>query len=171
MNNPFLIQNPLQALQPTLGLSQIEGFVPVKEFTDSTGAVWQLKKSAFDSAVAIPDPSTVSFTDHWCKEVPNASKTQKIFCYVVEGIKQPMTENEKPTRVLYQWFCTTPDSQFTPAHVSRQEWFRANVYAAGMADDARMSKFNALCGIQQQAPADPLANHLIKLENSGEKKS
>jgi hypothetical protein len=172
VSNPFLIQNPLQALQPTLGLSQIEGFSPVKEFTDSTGVVWQLKKSAFDSSVGIPDPTTVSFTDHWCREIPNASKTQKIYCYCAEGIKQPMIEGEKPTRVLYHWFCLTPDPQFTPAHVSQQEWHRANVYAAAMTDDARVSKFNALCGIQQQpAPADPIDNHLIRLGNDGEKKA
>ena len=158
MNNPFLIKNPLQALQPSLGLSQIEGFTPVKSFTDSDGTSWQLVKSAFDASVSIPDPSTVTFTDAWCHEFPNSDG--KVWCYCIEGIKRPVAETERPRRVLYNWFGTTGDPQFGPARVTQQEWYRANVYAASVTD-ARMSKFNALCGVSMAAQ-NPLGD-LIQL--------
>ena len=158
MNNPFLIKNPLQALQPSLGLSQIEGFTPVKSFTDSDGTSWELVKSAFDASVSIPDPSTVTFTDAWCHEFPNSDG--KVWCYCIEGIKRPVAETERPRRVLYNWFGTTGDPQFGPARVTQQEWYRANVYAASVTD-ARMSKFNALCGVSA-TQANPLGD-LIQL--------
>ena len=148
-NSPYLINNPLLSAQP-LGLSQIKDFTPVKEFTDSDGVAWRLVKSAFDASVAIPDPSTVTFTDAWCHEFPNSSG--KVWCYCIEGVKRPVAETERPTRVLYNWFATSGDPQFNPSRVTQQEWYRANVYAAS-ATDARMSKFNALCGVRAAASA------------------
>jgi len=151
-NSPYLINNPLLSAQP-LGLSQIKDFTPVKEFTDSDGVSWELKKSAFDSSVAIPDPSMVTFTDAWCHEFPGSNG--KVWCYCIEGVKRPATETERTIRVLYNWFATSGDPQFGPSRVTQQEWYRANVYAASMSD-ARMSKFNALCGIR----TTPAAGHM-----------
>jgi hypothetical protein len=153
-NSPYLISNPLISAQP-LGLSQIKDFTPAREFTDSDGVSWRLVKSAFDSSVAIPDPSMVTFTDAWCHEFPDSNG--KVWCYCAEGVKRPAAETERQMRVLYNWFATSGDPQFGPARVTQQEWYRANVYAASVTD-ARMSKFNALCGVaaSQAAPMGDL---------------
>ena len=81
-----------------------------QSFQDSDGKQWKLVKSANDSSVDIPDPSFVQITDYWNHEFPNSSG--KVFIYVVEGIKRPRIETERPVRVLYQWFSTKNNPQF-----------------------------------------------------------
>ena len=106
----------LNAQQGTLGLRQLSKFNIVTAFKDSDGKQWRLVKSANDSSVEIPDPSFVQVTDYWNHEFPNSNG--KVFIYVVEGIKKPRIETEAPVRVLYQWFSTKNNPQFTPQIIS-----------------------------------------------------
>ena len=41
---------------PSLNLTQIDGFEPVRQFTDSSGQTWKLIKSANSGMCEIPDP-------------------------------------------------------------------------------------------------------------------
>ena len=150
MSNPFgLINNPFAAsplpaavVNPTLGLNQIENFEPVQEFTDTSNVKWQLVKAAGNATVEIPNPKAIQITDYWNHAFLGINS--KIYVYVVEGIKQPRVETEKPTRVLYQWFSTVFVRQFSPQMITDREWMKANVYAAPM-QDARLSKLYAIC--------------------------
>lgn len=126
----------------SLGLKQINGFEMVKSFDDGAGYTWKLVKSATDSGVEIPDPSLLQVTDYWCHEFPGSCG--KVYIYVVEGIKQPRTENEKPVSILYQWFSTYNNPHFNPQIISKSEWLNANVYASEVRS-SRITKLNALC--------------------------
>jgi len=130
-----------------LSLNQIENFEPVKSFTDDMNTQWQLVKSASDSTVDIPKPDTVQVIDYWCHEFPGIK--QRLYVYVVEGVRQPRVETEKPTRFFYQWFSTIYAQNFTPQMITEREWLKANVYAAPMVD-ARTSKLNAICHIDNK---------------------
>lgn len=141
----------LNAQQGTLGLRQLSKFNIVNAFKDSDGKQWRLVKSANDSSVEIPDPSFVQVTDYWNHEFPNSNG--KVFIYVVEGIKKPRIETEAPVRVLYQWFSTKNNPQFTPQLISSNEWHRANVYTAPISD-SRVSKLSALCGVEYAGVID-----------------
>ena len=153
--NPYLINNPLTGVQSSLGLTQLAGFTPVKEFTDAVGIKWHLVKSAFDSSVSIPDPSLLVPTDAWYHRFPGTK--EDIFCYCVEGVKRPRAETERPVAVLYSWFSTREYPAFTPQCITQAEWLRANVYASQITD-ARMSKLNALCGFAGQAQVAPMSD-------------
>lgn len=128
-----------------LGLRQLAKFNMTQTFQDSDGKQWKLVKSANDSSVEIPDPAYVQITDYWNHDFPNSNG--KVFIYVVEGIKRPRIETERPVRVLYQWFSTKNNPQFTPQMISANEWHRANVFTAPITD-SRVSKLSALCGIE-----------------------
>lgn len=141
----------LMAQQGILGLRQLSKFNITTSFKDSDGKTWKLVKSANDSSVEIPDPSYVQVTDYWNHEFPNSNG--KVFVYVVEGIKKPRIETEYPVRVLYQWFSTKNNPQFTPQIISANEWHRANVYTAPISD-SRVSKLSALCGIEYAGTLD-----------------
>ena len=143
------IQMNLQ--QGTLGLRQLANFSITTCFQDSDGKTWKLVKSANDSSVEIPDTSLVQITDYWNHEFPNSNG--KVFIYVVEGIKRPRIDTERPVRVLYQWFTTKNNPQFTPQIISANEWHRANVYTAPITD-SRISKLSALCGIEVAGQLD-----------------
>lgn len=132
-----------------LGLKQINGFDMPKQFTDSDGKTWRLVKSARDASVEIPDPQFVQVTDYWMHEFPESDN--KVFIYVVEGIKRPRIDTEVPVLVLYQWFSTTNNRSFTPQMITQSEWYCANVYTAAMTD-ARLSKLKALCKVQDISP-------------------
>lgn len=129
----------------SLGLRQLMNFNIIPSFTDSDGKTWRLVKSANDSSVEIPDPRYVQVSDYWVHEFPNTSG--KVFLYVVEGVKQPRNNGEKPVRVLYQWFSTKGVMTFNPQLITPQEWLRANVFTAPVTD-SRLSKLSALCGIE-----------------------
>lgn len=155
--NPLLNSTAQQPVNPqgnipfdknnvqSLGLRQLMNFNIIPSFTDSDGKTWRLVKSANDSSVEIPDPRYVQVSDYWVHEFPNTSG--KVFLYVVEGVKQPRNNGEKPVRVLYQWFSTKGVMTFNPQLITPQEWLRANVYTAPVTD-SRLSKLSALCGIE-----------------------
>ena len=166
-NNPYYQTNPNLNLpntnitmpkiqtQQTLGLRQIQGFEMLPQFTDSYGKTWKLVKSSNDNTVEIPDPQYLQVTDYWCHEMPNSNG--KIYCYVVEGIKHPRDDNTQKMVVLYQWFSTTFNKQFTPQMISQSEWHKANVYSTDLVD-SKISKLYALCkveNIQQQNTEQP----------------
>lgn len=166
--NPNLLSNIYQAAgMAALNLTQIDGFTPPAEFRDSTGATWQLVKSASSGMSEIPDPAAVNITDYWNHEYPGSNG--KVFLYVVEGVRIPKTQRETPCRILYSWFSTTNQPAFTPQMIRPAEWLTANVYAAGVTD-ARVSKLHALCKTnpeqpQQQAQGDSAPPPLIKMED------
>lgn len=166
LTNPYLPQQgllpnyfqqaPGQPLQmQTLSLNQVEGFEPVRSFRDQSNTEWTLAKAASNSTVSIPDPKTLQIIDFWCHAFPRKDLQSKLYIYVVEGIKQPQVETEKPTKVLYQWFSPIFVPQFNPQMISQREWLKANVYSAEVVD-ARVSKLNALCKVSgdAQAPAE-----------------
>jgi len=170
IQNDPLIRNPLlnQPIPPiqTLMLNQIEGFEPVKEFTDSANVKWSLAKAASDSTRDVPDPKTVQITNCWNHEFPK-KLSPKIYVYAVEAIRPPRVATEQPSMLLYQWFSTV-QVDFNPAMITDREWLKANVYAAPL-QDTRMSKLLAICGMQapaqseaQQAPVEE--DVLIKVE-------
>lgn len=171
MNNYGLISNPFSTaalpqtvINPTLGLNQIENFDPVQDFTDSSNVKWQLVKAAGNATVEIPNPKNIQITDYWNHAFIGINS--KIYVYVVEGIKQPRVETERPTRVLYQWFSTVFVKQFTPQMITDREWMKANVYAAPM-QDSRLSKLYALCKVKTEngeVPTPVTNDSLIKVE-------
>lgn len=168
--NPGLLASIYQAQgAPALNLTQIDGFRPVPDFTDSNGIAWHLVKEAQSGMSEVPDPQSVSVTDYWNHEIPGSSG--KVYIYVVEGIRAPKTNRETPCRIIYTWFSTTNNPGFSPQMIRPQEWLVANVYAAAVGD-ARLSKLQALTGaLQQQSapattPTEPEAPApLIKMED------
>ena len=153
---------------PALNLTQIDGFTPPAEFRDSSGASWQLVKSASSGMSEIPDPAAVNITDYWNHEYPGSNG--KVFLYVVEGVRVPKTQRETPCRILYSWFSTVNQPAFTPQMIRPAEWLVANVYAAGITD-ARVSKLHALCKTNPEAEhsretvGDNTPPPLIKMED------
>lgn len=148
-----------------LGLTQVDGWEPVKSFADSSGLQWVLSKSAMDSTRDVPDPKTVQITDYWNHEFPNIR--QKVYVYVVEGIRVPRVETEKPSRVLYQWFSSIFIPKFDPTMITDREWLKANVYTSSVGD-TRLSKLNALCkqkeAVQPVKEAETAEEPLIRVE-------
>lgn len=142
-----------------LGLCQVEGFNMTRQFTDAAGVNWVLKKAAEDSGVDIPDPAYVQVTDFWNHAVPGTG--DKVYIYVVEGIRRPRTTNEHPVKILYQWFSEYNNPTFTPQMITPAEWSAANVFTSAIGD-ARVSKLNALCGIKEAPPAIEKTQRKIK---------
>lgn len=130
-----------------LGLCQVNGFQMVQSFRDAAGVEWSLRKSAEDSSVDIPDPGYVQITDFWNHSVPGTG--DKVFIYVVEGIRRPRTTNERPVKILYQWFSEYNNPTFTPQMITPAEWAAANVFTSAIGD-ARVSKLKALCGLPDE---------------------
>lgn len=161
--------NPLQynlipslgMIKPTLGLTQIDGFAPIQSFVDSGNTTWQLIKAFTDSTMDIPDPKQLQITNYWNHEFLGGAGSTKLYVYVVEGLRQPRIETERPTMIMYQWFCTQFIPAFTPQMISEREWLRANVYAAQILD-TRMSKLRAFCHAAAGAPDEGDVD-LIKL--------
>ena len=144
--NPTLLNSLYQTQTiPSLKLTQIDGFEPVSEFTDSSGVKWSLVKSASSGMSEIPDPQSVNITDYWNHEYPGSNG--KVYIYVVEGVRVPKTSRETACNVLYTWFSTVDNKQFTPQMIRPAEWLMANVYASPITD-ARVSKLKALCKIR-----------------------
>lgn len=175
-NNPYLSPFSVQQLLPpiqnytddfapknSLCLNQIADFEPVKQFTDDNNTVWTLTKSSSDSTVDVPDPSIMQIVDYWNHEYPGI-KT-KLYIYVVEGIRKPRVETERPCHVLYQWFSTIFVPTFTPQMITQREWLRANVYTAPV-NQTRMSKLKALCKISDSASfiGPPKRDELITVQ-------
>lgn len=142
-----------------LGLCQVEGFNMTRQFTDAAGVNWVLKKAAEDSGVDIPDPAYVQVTDFWNHAVPGTG--DKVYIYVVEGIRRPRTTNEHPVKILYQWFSEYNNPTFTPQMITPAEWAAANVFTSAIGD-ARVSKLKALCGIKEAPPAIEKTQRKIK---------
>ena len=152
------------APRAVLGLTQVEGFVPVQSFADSTGVQWVLSKASSDSTRDVPDPKNVQITDYWNHEFPNLK--QKVYVYVVEGIRVPRVETEQPSKILYQWFSSIFIPRFDPTMITDREWLKANVYTAVMGD-SRLSKLNAICKIDSSKPVvetKPENDALLKVE-------
>lgn len=151
--NPTLLNNLYQSQTiPSLQLTQIDGFDPVPEFTDSNGTRWQLVKSANSGMSEIPDPQSVNITDYWNHEYPGSGG--KVFIYVVEGVRVPKTNRETACNVLYSWFSTMDNKKFTPQMIKQSEWLMANVYASAITD-SRVSKLKALCRVEEQQQVTP----------------
>lgn len=143
--NSNLINNLYpNGLAPDLKLTQIDGWEPVPEFVDSDGQRWKLIKSASSGMGEIPDPQSVNIIDYWNHVHPGSNN--KIFIYVVEGVRVPKTARETACRVLYSWFSTVDNKGFTPQMIKPNEWLTANVYASTISD-ARVSKLKSLCKI------------------------
>lgn len=132
------------APRAVLGLTQVEGYEPVQSFTDSSGVNWILSKASSDSTRDVPDPKSVQISDYWNHEFPNIK--QKVYVYVVEGIRVPRVETEQPSKILYQWFSPVFIPKFDPTMITDREWLKANVYTASIGD-TRVSKLNAICKI------------------------
>lgn len=169
-SNPFpannqLLPNPFGNTQPalqTLNLTQFDNFNMVEKFKDDTNVEWALVKKSSDSTVDIPDPKSIQILSFWNHIFPGAKN--KVYLYVVEGIRQPRVETEKPTLVLYQWFSSVFVPNFTPQMITPAEWLKANVYAAPILD-ARISKLYALCNINQDsAPQEENNDQLLKAD-------
>lgn len=151
--NPNLLTNLYQQQAiPSLQLTQIDGFEPTAEFTDSNGTRWQLVKSANSGMSEIPDPQSVNITDYWNHEYPGSNG--KVFIYVVEGVRVPKTNRETACNVLYAWFSTVDNKNFTPQMIKQSEWLMANVYASAITD-SRVSKLKALCRVEEQQQVTP----------------
>lgn len=149
--NPNLLSSIYQSQAvPSLQLTQIDGYEPLPEFTDSSGVRWRLVKAANSGMSEIPDPQSVNVTDYWNHEYPGSGG--KVFVYVVEGVRVPKTTRETACNVLYCWFSTVDNKQFTPQMIRPNEWLMANVYASPVTD-ARVSKLKALCKVRDDAPA------------------
>lgn len=133
--------------QSSLDLRQLKDYQITNEFTDSLNNRWRLVKSAYDSSVEIPDPNYVQVVDYWVHEFPNSDG--KVFVYCVQGIKRPKIDTEKPTQIIYQWFSTVNNPQFTPMMITQTEWCKANIYMSQL-NDSRLSVLNAFCGIKQE---------------------
>lgn len=174
LSQPLLGQTPIpsaymapMAPRAVLGLTQVERFEPVKEFTDSSGLQWVLTKASYDSTRDVPDPKAVQITDYWNHEVPNIK--QKVYIYVVEGIRMPRVEIEQPSRILYQWFSAVFIPKFDPTMITDREWLRANVYSASIGD-TRISKLNALCKVKETKTSEPAKAEeeaLLRVEELG----
>ena len=176
-NNPFqfpysvpqnnLLQNPFAqaggSVLQTLNLTQIDKFDMVPAFKDSTNVEWTLVKKSSDSTVDIPDPKTMQILGFWNHAFPGIK--DKIYIYVVEGIRQPRVETEKPTLIMYQWFSSVFVPNFTPSMITPNEWLKANVYAAPILD-ARISKLNALCKVVegQAKPVEDSVDQLLHVD-------
>ena len=157
MNNisPDYINNLYNQNLPSLQLTQIDGFEPVQQFTDSSGQTWNLIKSANSGMCEIPDPRNLNIVDYWNHEHPGSGG--KIFIYVVEGVRTPKTTRETACKVLYMWFSTVNNKSFTPQMIKPNEWLTANVYAAEITD-ARISKLKALCKYEEQPVQQPTSS-------------
>lgn len=151
----------------TLALNQIDGFEPVTDFIDASNTKWHLVKSAFNSCIEIPNPKALQIVNYWNHIYPNLS--EQVYIYVVEGIKQPTVETEKPTRILYQWFSLKNIQNFLPTMITEQEWRKANVYASDMVD-TRMSQLLALCKIESDVPVVDAKQETSELIKLGKKK-
>lgn len=152
--NTDYINNLYSQNLPSLQLTQIDGFEPVQQFTDSSGQTWKLIKSANSGMCEIPDPRNLNIIDYWNHEHPSSSK---IFIYVVEGVRAPKTTRETACKVLYMWFSTVNNKSFTPQMIKPNEWLTANVYAAEITD-ARISKLKALCKYDESQQVQQITN-------------
>lgn len=149
--NNNLLTNLYQAnAVPSLQLTQIDGFEPVESFKDSEGQTWKLVKSAASGMTEIPDPKSINILDFWNHEYPGSNN--KIFIYVVEGVRIPKTDREAACKILYSWFSTVNNKSFTPSMIKNSEWLVANVYAAPLID-GRISKLKALCKVKEEQTA------------------
>lgn len=165
LGNTSLIPNsdiPIPKTVQSLGLRQIQGFEMVDSFRDSYGKTWKLVKRSTDNSVEIPDPQYLQVTDYWCHEMPNSNG--KIYCYVVEGIKHPRDESSQKMVVLYQWFSTSFNKQFTPQMISQAEWHKANVYSSDLMD-SKVSKLYALCKTQQTTDTTQIEQQNVQQEH------
>lgn len=153
--NTDYINNLYSQNLPSLQLTQIDGFEPVQQFTDSSGQTWKLIKSANSGMCEIPDPRNLNIIDYWNHEHP--SSNGKIFIYVVEGVRAPKTTRETACKVLYMWFSTVNNKSFTPQMIKPNEWLTANVYAAEITD-ARISKLKALCKYDESQQVQQTTN-------------
>lgn len=153
--NTDYINNLYNQNLPSLQLTQIDGFEPVQQFTDSSGQTWKLIKSANSGMCEIPDPRNLNIIDYWNHEHP--SSNGKIFIYVVEGVRAPKTTRETACKVLYMWFSTVNNKSFTPQMIKPNEWLTANVYAAEITD-ARISKLKALCKYDESQQVQQTTN-------------
>ena len=162
-----LIPNPFaatqQAMQATLGLTQIEGFEPVEAFRDSANVNWKLVKAASNSTIDIPDPKSLQIVSFWGHQFPGQNQ---IWLYVLEGVRQPRAETEVPSKIMYTWFSKTGIANPQPGMITDQEWRRANVYAAPIVE-AWESQVQALCrvsNVQTQPVPAVQPQEMIKME-------
>lgn len=161
INSNLLTNLYNQNALPSLQLTQIDGFTPVEQFTDSDGQVWKLVKSASSGMSEVPDPKSLNILDFWNHEFPGTSS--KIFIYVVEGIRIPKTQRESACKVMYVWFSTVNNKTFSPSMIKNSEWLTANVYAAPMLD-SRISKLKALCKIKDQQETQTVSEMVNPVE-------
>ena len=157
--NTNLINSITAAQKQPIGLTQFKDLDMPQSFTDDNGTKWKLAKSSKDSSVEIPDPAMVTLTRWWNHVHPLSN--DKVYIYVVEGIKRPRIESENSVMVLYQWFSTANRSNFTPNDITAAEWYNANVYTANIID-SRISQLRALCGMNQEQKINTPNNNTIE---------
>ena len=66
--------------------------------------------------------------------------------------------------VLYQWFSTSFNKQFTPQMISQAEWHKANVYSSDLMD-SKVSKLYALCKTQQTTDTAQIEQQNVQQEH------
>ena len=110
-----------------LGLAQLQDFTPPKEITVH-GVKWSLRRDYRDPLTTLPPPKDVKWDD--AGSIPMPQYNGKVFWYCMYGTKFPSPgSQERPTRVLYQWFHTV-QIPINPNFVTDTDWSRANVYVA-----------------------------------------
>ena len=165
-NNNGLLPNYLgnnNQLNQIINLTQMENWSPVESFIDASNTRWVLAKAASNSTVGIPDPRTVKIIEFWHHGFPRKDVEDKVFLYVVEGVKIPQIATEQPMKVLFQWFSDRNVPQFTPDMITPEEWQRANVYAAPVLNKWE-SILNAVCKVKNEQPFYQTENKLLKVE-------
>ena len=164
LNNPYVMPNPFLSSSNnilTLGLQQIANYPLPEQFTDSGNTVWKLIKAYNNTMLEVPDWKSIQITDYWNHVFPNLE--DKIYIYVVEGIRQPRIQGEQAAKLLYSWFSKKFVQQFTPQMITEQEWRIANVYASEL-QDTRVSKLEALCNIPKPLSEPEEKNTLITIK-------
>lgn len=133
MTNMFMppaqqaMQLPKAPTNP-LGLAQLSEFDPPKEI-NVHGVKWSLYKDYRDSMRQLPPPNNVKWDDGGF--IPMPQYDGKVYWYCMYGTKFPAAgSQERPVRVLYQWFHTIQIPQLSPNFITDVDWSRANVYTA-----------------------------------------
>lgn len=148
----------------SLDLRQLKDYRMIQDFADSSNNKWKLVKSAYDSAVDVPDPNFVQVVDYWQHEFPGSNG--KVYVYCIQGIKRPRVDTERPVQIMYQWFSTKNEPRFTPMMITQNEWCKANIFTAPL-NDTRMSILNAFCGINNNQKKEEIEDIPLNLINGG----
>lgn len=139
----------IPAVTNPLGLRQLDGFAPPKEI-NVHGVKWSLRRDYRDPLTALPPPKDIKWDDSGYIAMPQYDG--KVYWYCMYGTKFPTAgSQEKPMRVLYQWFHTV-QLELNPNFVTDVDWSRANVYVADYGAFAQ-GFFNMMFEVHQAVEA------------------